>query len=223
MARPKTDLTPEQQRELAARVRQLVTAERAVKDDLRAVILMALSTVDSVLDMTGLQRSIYDVLRAAHENGEAMAREHLRQDLEARLPPLAPKKRNDPWPLLLVASAATVASYVARDVARRKLAGDAWTPKAVALQAKSTIERAGVGAVFGGYGVGQRAVTDIDRPANKTASRLMRRWCATLDRGTCALCRGSDGLTVPLGRSFRPEPPAHPYCRCFCMVIEVDR
>jgi hypothetical protein len=118
-------------------------------------------------------------------------------------------RKHDPWMLLLASSAAYLASYVGREVARARLGGGAPDPRL----AQGSVARAVKGAIFGGY---NGTVAAAPKPSNGKTFGL--RWDATLDRLTCSRCRALNGTVRKVWES---PPPLHNNCCCVLHVVEM--
>lgn len=206
------DLDPKARKALAARLRDISKAEGQSTDDLTAIVRAALHAWDQPYSVTGSAHRIETVLRDAHADGADLARRHLRADLVALLP--APSKgANNPWPLLIASSAAYLASYVGREIARARMAGTAPNP----AYAKGSIVRAIGGAIFGGYNT---TTHDMARAAKSRGRVVVLRWDATLDRGTCPRCKALSGQVRP---QWDEPPPLHGNCRCILHPVEMPK
>jgi hypothetical protein len=69
-------------------------------------------------------------------------------------------------------------------------------------------------------GLAQVAAVQTRERQREVGLVLVKTWDAALDKRTCRVCAGMDGMMRPVGMSFRGLSPGgvHPNCRCYSTV-----
>lgn len=210
-------------------LRKLVRIERETLEELKAAVADAAEEIASLLSSVSsrqyavqiihdraerLQAELTRIIIDARDEAAGLAYDEI--VIEARVLGIDEPEEPEDDPEDDARSSAVAYAFIAAWILALLMAGNRDIKKVSALQE---------------YRLRRIAATEVPQAYNATAlrayediavSQANKRWDATLDRKTCAICREHDGEEVALNEEFSngDEPGAvHPNCRCVVTLV----